>query len=255
MRLIDTHTHLYLEQFDNDRNNVIKTAIQKGIDTFLLPNIDVQSIDPMLELCQAFPTNCFPMMGLHPTSVGADFENQLQIVEQRLAQETYSGVGEIGLDFYWDTSFREQQLEAFRFQLQLAIKHNLPVAIHTREAFSEILEIVESEHQGRLRGVFHCFTGGREEAVRIMKMNMLMGIGGVLTFKKAGLDIIIKDIPLSYLILETDSPFLAPVPYRGKRNESGYLLHVANKLAEVKEISLGTVAEETTANAIKLFKL
>lgn len=255
MRLIDTHTHLYLEQFDNDRNNVIKTAIQKGIDTFLLPNIDVQSIDPMLELCQAFPTNCFPMMGLHPTSVGADFENQLQIVEQRLAQETYSGVGEIGLDFYWDTSFREQQLEAFRFQLQLAIKHNLPVAIHTREAFSEILEIVESEHQGRLRGVFHCFTGGREEAVRIMKMNMLMGIGGVLTFKKAGLDIIIKDIPLSYLILETDSPFLAPVPYRGKRNESGYLLHVANKLAEVKEISLDTVAEETTANAIKLFKL
>lgn len=255
MRLIDTHTHLYLEQFDNDRNNVIKTAIQKGIDTFLLPNIDVHSIDPMLELCHAFPTNCFPMMGLHPTSVGADFENQLQIVEQRLAQETYSGVGEIGLDFYWDTSFREQQLEAFRFQLQLAIKHNLPVAIHTREAFSEILEIVESEHQGRLRGVFHCFTGGREEAVRIMKMNMLMGIGGVLTFKKAGLDIIIKDIPLSYLILETDSPFLAPVPYRGKRNESGYLLHVANKLAEVKEISLDTVAEETTANAIKLFKL
>lgn len=255
MQLIDTHTHLYLEQFDNDRHEVVNTAINKGVAAFLLPNIDKNSIEPMLQLCRDFPQNCFPMMGLHPTSVGSDYREQLQIVETELRQGDYIAVGEIGLDFYWDESFKPQQIEAFRFQLQLALQYDLPVAIHTREAFPEILDIVESEHKGRLRGVFHCFTGGIGEAERIIKMDMFMGIGGVLTFKKSGLDAVAENIPLSHLLLETDAPFLAPVPFRGKRNESGHILHVAKKLAEVKKIPLDTLAATCTANARKLFKL
>lgn len=255
MQLIDTHTHLYLEQFDSDRHEVVNTAINKGVAAFLLPNIDKNSIEPMLRLCRAFPQHCYPMMGLHPTSVGPDYQEQLQIVKEELKKGNYIAVGEIGLDFYWDKSFKAQQIEAFRFQLQLAVQHDLPVAIHTREAFPEILDIVESEHKGRLRGVFHCFTGGIEEAGRIMKMDMFMGIGGVLTFKKSGLDAVVESIPLSQLLLETDSPFLAPVPFRGKRNESGHILHVAKKLAEIKKIPLDSLAAASTANAKKLFKL
>ncbi len=255
MQLIDTHTHLYLEQFNKDRHDVVESAINKGIDTLLLPNIDRNSIEPMLQLCRDFPQNCYPMMGLHPTSVGSDYQEQLHIVETELKQGKYIAVGEIGLDFYWDKTFKSQQLDAFRLQLRLAIQHDLPVAIHTRDAFPEILDIVESEHKGKLRGVFHCFTGGPVEAERILEMDMLMGIGGVLTFKKSGLDAIVADIPLTHLLLETDAPFLAPAPFRGKRNESAYLLYVAKKLAEVKKIPLDTLAETCTANAKNLFKL
>ncbi len=255
MRLIDTHTHLYLEQFDDDRHDAINSAIAKGIDIFLLPNIDKGSIGPMLELCKAFPENCFPMMGLHPTSVEDDFEAQLELVEKELSTGKYIGVGEIGMDLYWDKTYQSQQERALRFQIKLALHYDLPVAIHTRDAFAEILTLVEQENNGRLRGVFHCFSGSAGDAQRIIDMDMMMGIGGVITYKKSNLPEIVQQIPLEYLILETDSPFLAPVPYRGKRNESGFLLPIAQKLAEVKNISLHELAEKTTANAIKLFNI
>jgi len=255
MRLIDTHTHLYLEQFNSDRHGMLAAAINKGVDTFLLPNIDDHSIGPMLQLCTDFPLNCFPMMGLHPTSVGDDFEKQLQLVELQLDKEKYIGVGEIGLDFYWDTTFKEQQIEALRFQLQLAIKHDLPVAIHTRDAFPEILDEVERAQNGNLKGVFHCFSGTMEDAGRIMNMGLLMGIGGVITYKKSSLPEVVKAIPMEFLLLETDSPFLAPAPFRGKRNESGYLIYIAQKLAEIKGLPIEIVADATTANAMHLFKI
>jgi TatD DNase family protein len=255
MRLIDTHTHLYLEQFESDRHSVIASAINKGVDTFLLPNIDRHSIAPMLQLCADFPRNCFPMIGLHPTSVGTDFKQQLQLVEQELEKHPFIGIGEIGLDFYWDTTFKEQQMEALRYQLQLAIKHDLPVAIHTRDAFPEILDEVEQAQNGHLKGVFHCFSGNKEDAIRIMNMGFLMGIGGVVTFKKSSLPEVVQSIPMEYLLLETDSPFLAPAPFRGKRNESGYLMHIARKLAEIKDVTIDQIASDTTANAQKLFKI
>jgi TatD DNase family protein len=195
------------------------------------------------------------MMGLHPTSVGADFELQLQLVEHELDQHKYIGVGEIGLDFYWDKTFKQQQLEAFRFQLQLAMRHDLPVAIHTREAFPEILDVVERVQDGKLKGVFHCFSGSLDDAKRIIELNMLMGIGGVITFKKANLAEVVNEIPMHFLLLETDAPFLAPVPFRGKRNESSYLIYIAQKLAHVKNLPLEAVAEATTANATELFNL
>lgn len=255
MRLIDTHTHLYLEQFDSDRHGMIASAVNKGIDTFFLPNIDEHSIGSMMQLCADFPRNCFPMMGLHPTSVGDDFEQQLQLIEQHLDKKQYIGVGEIGLDFYWDTTFKEQQIEALRYQLHLAIKHDLPVAIHTRDAFPEILDEVERAQNGKLKGVFHCFSGTKEDAVRIMHMDMLMGIGGVITYKKSSLPEVVKSIPMEYLLLETDSPFLAPAPFRGKRNESGYLIYIAQKLAEIKGLTVEKVADASTANALQLFKI
>jgi TatD DNase family protein len=255
MRLIDTHTHLYLEQFESDRHSVIASAINKGVDTFLLPNIDRHSIAPMLQLCADFPRNCFPMIGLHPTSVGTDFKQQLQLVEQELEKHPFIGIGEIGLDFYWDTTFKEQQMEALRYQLQLAIKHDLPVAIHTRDAFPEILDEVEQAQNGHLKGVFHCFSGNKEDAIRIMNMGFLMGICGVVTFKKSSLPEVVQSIPMEYLLLETDSPFLAPAPFRGKRNESGYLMHIARKLAEIKDVTIDQIASDTTANAQKLFKI
>jgi TatD DNase family protein len=255
MRLIDTHTHLYLEQFESDRHSVIASAINKGVDTFLLPNIDRHSIAPMLQLCADFPRNCFPMIGLHPTSVGTDFKQQLQLVEQELEKHPFIGIGEFGLDFYWDTTFKEQQMEALRYQLQLAIKHDLPVAIHTRDAFPEILDEVEQAQNGHLKGVFHCFSGNKEDAIRIMNMGFLMGICGVVTFKKSSLPEVVQSIPMEYLLLETDSPFLAPAPFRGKRNESGYLMHIARKLAEIKDVTIDQIASDTTANAQKLFKI
>jgi TatD DNase family protein len=254
MVFIDTHTHLYLNQFDNDRRSILTAAKNTGVDAFILPNIDKDSIVPMLQLCADFPLDCFPMMGLHPTSVRAGFEHQLQLIEQNLEQEKYIGVGEIGLDYYWDITYKAEQRAAFRYQLQLAIKHDLPVAIHTRNAFPEILDEVERAQNGKLKGVFHCFGGTADEAGRILDMGMYMGIGGVITYKKSSLPEVVKTIPLSSLLLETDSPFLAPAPFRGKRNESAYLIYIAQKLAEIKGVPVEKVAEVTTSNALHLFR-
>jgi len=221
----------------------------------LLPNIDKDSTDTMQALYREFPDNCLPMMGLHPTSVNDDYQEELIRVENFLSSYSFVAVGEIGIDLYWDKSFKEQQEDAFRQQLKLAKKFTLPVSIHTRESFDEIYRIVKEEHTEELTGVFHCFTGTVEQAKKIMELGFFMGIGGIVTFKNSGLDRIVKSIPLNFLLLETDSPFLSPVPYRGKRNQSAYLTFIAQKLAEIKQKPFETIAENTSNNALKLFHL
>jgi len=218
-----------------------------------LPNIDRDSIQPMLDLCSGFPHNCFPMMGLHPTSVKEDFKEQLAIVEDRLKKGKFYAVGEMGIDLYWDKTFFTQQQEAFRFQVSLALETGLPIVIHSRESFDEIFALLEETWKPGLRGVFHCFTGNLDQAEHIIALGFKLGIGGVLTYKNSGLKDVIKDIPLEHLLLETDAPFLAPVPYRGTRNESAYIHNIARVLAEAKNVGLEEVAEITTRNTIELF--
>lgn len=255
MQFIDTHTHLYLENFDADRDAMLQRAIERGITKMLLPNIDMQSITPMLNLCNQYPENCYPMLGLHPTSVGADFEVQLQAIEAVLKNQKVVAIGEIGIDLYWDKTFLEQQIKAFRLQMEWAKDLALPIVIHTREAFPMIFDLVEEAQDGRLKGVFHCFSGSSEDAKRILDLGFFMGIGGVLTYKKSTLPDVLTDVPLESLLLETDAPFLPPIPFRGKRNESSYIFEIASKLAEVKQQSIKTIAEITTKNAISLFNL
>ena len=255
MRIIDTHTHLYLEQFDNDRDDMFYRAMSQGIDTFLLPNIDQESVQQMLEVCRLYPTNCFPMIGLHPTSVKEDYVRQLDLLFSYIDKTKPIAIGEIGIDLYWDQSFKDVQIDAFRAQIGWAKSLNLPVSVHTREANAQMIEIVESEQDGRLKGVFHCFSGTAKEADQMTDLGFYLGLGGVLTYKNSSLSDSIKDIPLSYILLETDAPFLAPVPYRGKRNESVYLLEVVKKLSEIYQTSVEEIASTTTNNAKKLFKL
>lgn len=256
MQFVDTHTHLFSPSFDEDRTEIVQRAIKAGIETMLLPNIDVESIEPMYNLCAQFPLNCFPMMGLHPGSVDEKWEENLEIIRTNLFERKNCAVGEIGMDLYWDKTFVNEQAEAFRRQVNWAKELNLPIVIHAREAFDEIFAIVDELNDERLTGVFHCFTGSLEQAKKIQNYGgFKLGIGGVLTYKKAGLDDILKDVDMSELILETDSPYLPPTPHRGKRNESAYLLHVAEKLADVKGITLAEVAQITTKNANELFKL
>ena len=253
MILTDTHTHLYAEAFAPDQEAMIQRAIASGVTRMFMPNIDGDSIPGMFALAKKFPEHCFPMMGLHPCSVNEHFQKELMVVEHWLGQRPFYAVGEIGIDLYWDKTFAEQQAYAFEFQIKLAKKHHLPIVIHTRNAFSEAYEIV-ARHNEDLTGIFHCFSGSREEADQVMALKgFKLGIGGVLTFKNSGLDKIIADIPLDYLVLETDAPYLAPVPHRGKRNESAYLTYVAGRIAELKGITVEEVADRTTANSKQLF--
>lgn len=253
--LIDSHTHLYLDDFIEDRSQVVETAIAAGVGYMLLPNIDSSSLDDMLKLHAQYPENCLPMMGLHPTSVKENFEEELALVETKLAQSTFIAVGEIGIDLYWDTSFREQQSEAFRRQLKLAKKHKLAVSIHTRDAFELVYRIVKEELTDDLKGVFHCFTGSETEAKRIAELGFMMGIGGVVTFKNAGLAEVIKKIPTDLILFETDAPFLTPAPYRGKRNQSSYLTYIARKVADIKGCPMEEIAAISTHQAAKLFSI
>ncbi len=256
MTWIDTHAHLYTKEFDSDRELMIQNAIRNGVETMLLPNIDVTTIAPMLELCADFPKNCLPMMGLHPGNVKEDWQEQLLAMKPYFSSHKMVAVGEIGMDLYWDKTFLEEQKLAFRLQIQWAKELKLPIVIHAREAFEEIFEIIDEVIDDNLTGVFHCFTGNLDQAKKIISYkNFMMGIGGVLTYKKAALDIVLQDVPLEYLILETDSPYLPPVPYRGKRNESAFLVHTAEKLAEVHGVNLADLAKITSANAKKLFHL
>lgn len=255
MLLVDTHTHLYLEQFSNDRTQVVQNAIVEGIEYMLLPNIDQESFQPMHNLCDAFPENCYPMIGLHPTSVKENYEDELLKVEKVLRKGIYCAVGEIGIDLYWDKTFIEHQKDALRSQIHLAKKHKLPVSIHTREAFNEIYKIVKEESVEGFTGVFHCFTGTLEQARKIVDIGFYLGIGGVVTFKNSKLDEVLNEIPIECLVLETDSPFLAPAPYRGKRNESAYIKIIAEKLAVIYQTSIERIAEETTNNALNIFNL
>ncbi len=254
MILTDTHTHLYLEEFAGDRDMVIQKAIESGVQYMLLPNIDSESIEPMKKLCNQYPDNCLPMMGLHPTSVKENYEDELKIVKHELDTHKYYAVGEIGIDLYWDkTHFKQQQI-ALRTQIEWAIEKDLPVVIHSRDSFEEIFEILDEMKTPKLRGVFHCFTGNDQHAEHILSYeNFKFGIGGVLTFKNSGLDKVVANFGMENIILETDSPYLTPMPYRGKRNQSAYTYYIAEKLAEIYDISVERVAEVTTANARKLF--
>ncbi len=255
MILVDTHTHLYLEEYNDDRHEVVRHAIDEGVQIMMLPNIDGATIDDMKQLALEFPDHCLPMMGLHPTSVKEDYEKELALVEQQLEKDTFFAIGEIGIDLYWDKTFREQQTDAFRRQLKLAKKYKLPVSIHTRDSFDEVYPIVKEELTDDLKGVFHCFLGSLEEAKKIMDIGFYMGIGGVVTFKKAAIAEVVKDIPDKFLVFETDAPFLTPVPFRGKRNQSAYVKYIAEKTALIKGIPVEKLAEITTVNAKKLFKI
>ncbi len=256
MQLIDTHTHLFLEQFDNDIDEVIDRAVKNGVAKLILPNIDSSTIDDMLNLAQKYPNNCYPLMGLHPTSVNENFEEELKIVEKYLEKQKFYGIGEIGIDLYWDKTFLPQQEQAFIHQIKLAKKYSLPIVIHVRDSFEETLSIVDKYNDDKLRGIFHCFTGSYEQAQHIIQYGgFKLGIGGVLTFKNSKLDQVIQKISLEHIVLETDSPYLAPSPYRGKRNESSYVVKVAEKLADIYGLSLQEVAKITSDNAKQVFSV
>ena len=257
MNFIDTHTHLFASEFDNDIDIVIKNALDNGISKMLLPNIDSTTTTKMLQLCDRHPNNCYPMIGLHPCSVKKDnLEKEISHVEQMLSQNKFIAVGEIGLDLYWDKSTLDLQKIAFESQIELAKKYKLPIAIHVRDSFDEAIEIVERLNDYNLSGVFHCFTGNLEEAQRIINLKKFyLGIGGVVTFKNGGINKIINQVSLDRIILETDSPYLSPTPFRGTRNESKYLLNIAHKMAELYNIDIEDIAKKTTKNAIDLFHL
>lgn len=251
--LIDTHTHLYLEQFDEDRAAMMERAMSLGVGHFYLPNIDKNSIAGMLQLETDYPGKCHPMMGLHPCSVGADYEEELAVMRTWLEKRPFCAVGEIGLDLFWDKTWFEQQQDAFRRQIRWAKEFNIPIVIHSRESTDECIAIVESEMDERLRGVFHCFSGTLEQAEQVIRLGFYIGIGGVATFKNGGLDKVLPFIDLQHVVLETDSPYLAPVPHRGKRNESGYLRLIAERVAVLTERSFSEVETITTQNAMELF--
>lgn len=255
MNFIDTHAHLYLDKFEDDIDQVIANAIESGVTKMFLPNIDSQTISAMNHLVERYPENCYPMIGLHPSDVKENYEEELAIVQKESETGKYIAIGEIGIDLYWDKTFLKQQQEAFAFQIELAKSLNIPVAIHARDSFDEIFEVLDQHNSDRLSGVLHCFTGNLEQAQKVIDYgNFKLGIGGVATFKNGGLDKVIPHIDLQHLILETDAPFLAPKPYRGKRNESQYIPIIANRIAELKGMKIEEVAETTTKNALQLFQ-
>jgi TatD DNase family protein len=257
MKFIDTHTHLFASEFKDDIDIVVKNAINSGVSKMLLPNIDSSTTNNMLQLCNKYPQHCFPMIGLHPCSVKKDnIDKEILHVEEMLNKNKFIAIGEIGLDLYWDKSSLSYQKVAFESQIKLAKKYQLPIVIHVRDSFNEAIEIVEKLNNENLSGVFHCFTGNIQEAERIINLqNFYLGIGGVVTFKNGGINKIINQISLDNIILETDSPYLTPTPFRGKRNESKYLVNIAQKMSEIYEIDINEIANKTSSNAINLFKI
>ena len=253
MMLVDTHTHLYVEEFDNDREGMLERAVKEGVTKMLLPAIDSKSHGRLLELSAAHPENCLPMMGLHPCYVKENFREELRIAREYLEKGGFVGVGEIGLDFYWDRNFDELQYLAFREQLDWAMHFDLPVSIHSRNATDECLAVVMEKQKGKLKGVFHCFSGDLKQAKEAIELGFKLGIGGVLTFKNGGLDKVLPSIQPEHLVLETDAPYLAPVPFRGKRNEPAYLKYVVEKLALIYAMPETEVAAICTTNAKNLF--
>ncbi|RYJ41379.1 TatD-related DNase [Flavobacterium beibuense] len=253
MILTDTHTHLYSEEFSDDRDQMIQRAFDAGVKRLFVPSIDSSYTQAMYDLEAKYPENVFLMMGLHPTYVKENYEEELAHVERELAKRKFAAVGEIGIDLYWDKSTLKQQQYAFKHQIQLAKKYNLPINIHCRDAFDEVFEVLESEKGDDLFGIFHCFTGDFEQAQKAISYNMKLGIGGVATFKNGKIDQFLNEIPLEHIVLETDSPYLAPVPHRGKRNESSYTLLVAQKLALIYNLPVEEIARITTQNAVNVF--
>lgn len=251
--MIDTHCHLYVDEFKADISEVMERALAAGVESFYLPAIDSSEHVNMILLQERYPAICKAMMGLHPCSVKADYMEELKVVEEWLSKRRFAAIGEIGLDFYWDTSFTNQQYKAFRMQIELALQYKLPIVIHTRNAMKQTIEVVEEYVPKGVRGIFHCFGGSIEEAKRIIDAGFYLGIGGVVTYKNAGLAQVLENIDLKFMVLETDAPYLTPVPYRGKRNESSYLKYIIEKLAQVKNVSVADVEAATTANAKKIF--
>jgi TatD DNase family protein len=254
MNWTDTHAHLYHEQFETDRQEMVQRAIDKGVGQMFLPNIDSDSIQGMLELCTQFPQHLYPMLGLHPCDVFDNYKDVLTSMRPLFNTHRFYGVGETGIDLYWDKSTLPLQIAAFEIQVQWAIELKLPLIIHARDSFDEITQVLDRNRHNDLRGIFHCFTGTLQQAEKVMDYgSFLMGLGGVLTFEKSGLAEVVKEIPLEYVVLETDAPFLAPKPFRGKRNESAYVAEVGAKLAQVKNLTDQEIAAITTANAKKMF--
>ena len=253
MSFIDSHSHIYLDDFDHDRAEMLERGEKEGIRKILMPAIDSATHRKMLNIEEEFPKQCESMMGLHPCSVKENFKEELQIVRQFLEERKFIAIGETGLDFYWDLSFKGLQYEAFEQQIKWALQYNIPVVIHSRNSLDECIQIISEHKKENLKGVFHCFSGSIEQAKKIIDLDFYLGIGGVITFKNSGLDKVIEQIELKNVILETDAPYLAPVPFRGKRNECSYLKYVVQKLVEVKKIQAEEIAAITTANAEKLF--
>lgn len=254
MRLIDTHAHIYTEEFDLDREDMLRRCEDEGVDKIFMPNVDHASIDRMMEVELKHPNKCISMMGLHPCSVKKEFEKELYLVEQWLHKRKFAAIGEMGTDLHWDKTFWGQQQEAFNIQVTWAKQFNLPIVIHSRESIDETIQLLEPHLNGKLTGIFHCFSGNLEQAKKIIAMGFYLGIGGVVTFKNGGLDKVLPDVDIKHLVLETDSPYLAPVPHRGKRNEPAYLSLVVQKIAELKKITAQEVQESTTDNTFRIFK-
>lgn len=255
MTFIDSHAHLYLEEFAEDLEAVMERVRQAGVERIYLPHIDSETTAALLALEARFCGEAFAMMGLHPCSVQSAFEQELQQVEQWLKRRRFAAVGEIGLDYHWDVRFKAQQIEAFCRQIDWALAYELPIVIHSRDSTRDCLDIVRRKQNGQLRGVFHCFSGTAQEAAEMAELGFYLGIGGVVTFKNSRLPEVLADVPLQRILLETDAPYLAPIPYRGKRNESAYIPWIADKIAAVKQVSVEELAAVTTANARELFAL
>lgn len=253
MVLTDTHTHLYYQTDVALRAGLMQRCFDNQIERLFLPNVDAASIPLMFDLSDAYPANCYPMLGLHPCSVKADWEHELMMMQPFLHQHKIYAIGEIGIDLYWDKTFLDQQVQAFKLQIKWAKQMQLPIVIHCRDAFDEVYRVLVDEKDEKLRGIFHCFGGTLEQAVKIIALGFYLGIGGVVTYKKAGLDLILPQIDLQHIVLETDSPYLTPVPYRGKPNESSYLTYIAQKVAELHQTAIENVADITTQNSIKVF--
>jgi len=253
MYFTDTHTHLFLPEFSDDYHQVIQNAIDNNVRKMVLPNIDDLTLAPLLSLCSEFPEYCYPLIGLHPGSVNENYKTKLSKIEETLSVTTVAGIGEIGLDYYWDIGFKKQQIEVFEIQLEWAKTLGLPVAIHVRNSFDDVLHIVEKHAGNKLKGVFHCFTGNIQQAQKVIEFGFYLGIGGIITFKNSGLDQILNAISPEHILLETDSPYLSPVPFRGKRNESSYIPYIASKVAEIYTLTQNEIMNITTGNALKLF--
>jgi len=255
MMFIDTHTHLFLPHFDGDRDVVVKEAIAQGVEKMIIPNIDTNTIKQVLDLSEKYPGHCYPAMGIHPNSIQALYQDEVKTIEKELASEKYCAVGETGFDLYWDKTYINQQTEVFKLHIEWSIKYGLPLIIHSREAVEPILKILKAYSSSNVSGVFHSFTGTIGQAKEIIDNGFKIGVGGIVTFKNAGIDQLIAQLSLNDIILETDSPYLAPVPKRGKRNESAYLIYIAEKIAEIFDVSTEEVAGITTGNANNLFNL
>jgi TatD DNase family protein len=255
MVLVDSHTHLYLEEFDIDRNEIISKAIDSGVKYLFLPNVDSDTVVPMLNVSKVFPKNCFPMIGLHPTSVNENFKMEFSKINEWVGKEKFFAIGEIGIDLYWDKTFLVEQIEVFKNQLFLAKELNLPVVIHSRNSMNEIFHILKDKSFSGIKGILHCYSGNVIQAQKAVEMGYLLGIGGVVTYKNSILPDVVREVGINNIVLETDAPYLTPVPHRGKRNESSYINIIAEKVAEILNIEKSIVAEVTTNNALSVFGL